>query len=273
MIFDFNFLLFCSMEEGIAVVSIELTPIETNSDDYSTALFNDEIRSTKELRTLKKGRCPIIGFSTSKEIRFPRQIGKGSIKDKHNIKTRPNQVGIVVNRNKDTTEDLNQKDQENFLSICDTQKAWHEENAAARECAFETILHDKDTEYSLTNATFYTFATILAVSLISVPYFIFPAHDIVKFPKYWYEILYHGSLISILDLAFWTIMAGEFLNMRFLKQFKTLIIVCLSGIGAMLLFDISAYYLWTLVFKFHYPIPFFGYINTFLCRVFCCVAI
>ena len=264
------------MKERIVVVSMELTPIETNSDDNSITLFNDEITLKKERRTIEKGRYPIVsvnGFSDPKVIRYPSEIGNGSIDDKHSSKTRPNQVGIVMPRNEDTTEALSQKDQEKFASIWDTEKAWHEENASARESAFETILHDKDTEFSFANASFYTFATILAVSLISIPYFILPAHDIVRFPKYWYEILYHGSLISVLDLAFWTIFAGEILNMRHLKQFKTLLIVCLSGIGVMILFDISTYYIWTLVFNFQYPIPFFGYINTFLCRVFCCVAI
>ena len=68
-------------------------------------------------------------------------------------------------------------------------------------------------------------------------------------------------------------MAGDLLNMRHLKQFKTLLILCLSGLGAVLLFDISTYYLWTLAFGFHYPIPFFGKINTLFCRIFCCIAI
>ena len=113
----------------------------------------------------------------------------------------------------------------------------------------------------------------MAVSSISIPYCIFPAHDIIKFPKYWYEIFYHGSLICVLDFAFWTVLAGAFLNMRQLKQFKTLSIVCAIGIGTMFWFNISTYYSWTLVFNLNYPIPFFGYINTILYRIICCIAI
>ena len=97
-------------------------------------------------------------------------------------------------------------------------------------------------------------------------------YDIVKFSKYWYEILYHGSVYTFIEVIFYIVIAGAFLNIRYLHHFKTLSMVCISGIGTNLLFFISSYYLWTSAFNFNYPIPFFGYTCSFASRIFCCVS-
>ena len=130
----------------------------------------------------------------------------------------PNQVGIDVPANDYTAKDLNKKFQENVQSILDSEKTWHEKNALAREKVFESILQNDDAKFSWTNTIFYTFAIVLAGSSISIPYLLFPAHDIIKFPNRWYEILYHGCVFSFLDLAFQTAIAGALLNIKHLKN-------------------------------------------------------
>ena len=128
-------------------------------------------------------------------------------------------------------------------------------------------------EFSVINPILYTFGIILTSSSILIPYCIFPAHDIVKFPKYWYEILYHGFLFSLIEIMFWTFIAGTFLNLRYLKNVKTLSIVCICGNVSTILFYISSYFAWTWVFNYNYPIPFFGYTISFFHRTFSCVSI
>ena len=106
------------MKKGIVVASIELTPIETNFYDNSTALVNDEVRLTKERQFQEKRKYlinPINGFSTPKVIVCAGQIENDSIEDKHNPKIKPNQVGIVAPRYENMIEDLSQKDQAIFF--------------------------------------------------------------------------------------------------------------------------------------------------------------
>ena len=247
------------MEVEPGTSAIELTPIETISNNNLAVLFNDQTR-----------------FSNSEEMKSSRLISegiKGLIEDQHKIMIKPNQVGIDVSANDDTTKSLNRKHQENGLSIWDAGKTWHENNALVREKIFESILQNDDTEFSWTNTTFYTFAIVLAGSSISIPYLLFPAHDIVKFPKYWYEILYHGSIFCFFDFAFFTALDGALLNIRHLKKYKTLTIVCTSVIGIVLLFDICAYYSWTLVWCFKFPIPFFAHIRHCVCVFLCCIGV
>ena len=268
------------MEEGNVVSAIEPTPIETiTNHDSAVLLFNDEIRLKEESGIHPKRKYPITiinGSSTPIEMSYLKQMGEGineSVGNKHKINVRPNQVGMVTPATEVMIEDLNRKDQENFQSTWDSEKAWHEKNALAREKIFESILQNHDTKFSWVNTSFYTFGIMLAGSSITIPYCLFPAHDIVKFPGYWYEILYHGSIFSGLEVAFWTALGGAVLNMRQFKQFKTLSIVCVIGIGSLPLFYTSTYCLWTLVFSFNYPIPFLAYGNSFWNRMICCVAI
>ena len=143
----------------------------------------------------------------------------------------------------------------------------------AREKVFESILQINGTKFSWTNTIFYTFAIVLAGSSISIPYLLFTAYDIIKFPKRWYEILYHGYVFSFLDLAFQIAIAGALLNIRYLKKIKKLSIVSASGIVAMLLFDICSYYSWTLVLCFNFPIPFFAHIRYFVILPLSCTGI
>ena len=120
--------------------AIELTPIEIISNNNSALLFNDQIR-----------------FSNPKETRSPRQIKEGVtdlIEDKHKTTIKPNQVGVDVFANDDTTKNLNRKHQENVQCIWDDGKTWHVNNALAREKIFESILKNDYTEFSWTNTTF-----------------------------------------------------------------------------------------------------------------------
>ena len=247
------------MEEESGISAIEKTATTAISNDSPAILFNDKIR-----------------FSNPEKWRSPRQISgriRNLIEDSPKTMIRPNQVGIDILANNEKAKDLNQKHQENVQPTWDSEKTWHENNAFARENIFASIIQNDDTEFSWTSITFYTFAIVLAGSSINVPYLLFPAHDIIKFPKYWYEILYHGSVFGFLGLAYQTAINGALLNIRYTKQYKTLSIVCAIGSGALLLFDICAYYSWTLVFSFNFPIPFYAHLRYNVILVISCLSI
>ena len=264
------------MEEDNIVSTITFTPVETISNNNSTESLNDDIRLKNERVIQAEEKCRITftnGTLTPKEIRYPRQMDKGineSIESKHKVKIKSNQVMNATPATENAIEDLNSKDQEHVQSIWDCEKAWNENNAFAREEIFVSILQNDDTKFSWANTFFYTLGIISASFSITIPYCIFPAHDIIKFPKYWYEILYHGFIFSFFDCMFWTFLCGAIMNIRHLTRFKTLSIACVGGIGAQFLFYISTYYSWTLVLCFNYPIPFFAYITSILSRMVNC---
>ena len=265
------------MEEDNIVSTITLTPVVTISNHNSIGSLNDDVRLKNERAIQAEEKRQITfnnGTLTPKETRYPRQMDKGineSIESKHNVKIKSNQVMVATPATENTIEDLNSNDQERVQSIWDCERAWNENNAFAREEIFVSILQKDDTKFSWANTFFYTLGIISASFSITIPYCIFPAHDIVKFPKYWYEILYHGFIFTFFDCLFWPFVGGAIMNIRHLTQFKTLSVACVGGIGAQFLFYISTYYSWTLLLCFNYPIPFFAYMQTFLTRIVVCV--
>ena len=83
------------MEEEPDISIMELTPIETISNDNSAVLYNDGIR-----------------FSNSENVRSPRAISEGIkdyIEDKPKTTIKSNQVGIDIPANDYTAKDLNKK--------------------------------------------------------------------------------------------------------------------------------------------------------------------
>lgn len=128
------------MEEIVVASIIELTPIETIGNNDSTASTNYEFT-----------------FSTPKESRLLGQMGDAenhSIKVKYKTKIKPNQVGIAVPLNEENRRDLSKNDPENLLSIWDSEKAWHEQNALARESIFKSILQDDRSKFSWASTFF-----------------------------------------------------------------------------------------------------------------------
>ena len=204
------------------------------------------------------------------------QLKKKDSKDECKGNLKRNKVAtseIVTFQCEEANEDLSLEGGQNVLTLLASEKEWHTHKALTRKEMFESILHNQAAELSLPKFVLYLAAIVFASSSFCIPFCLFPAHDLVKYPEYWYEIIYHLSNFAFFDFAFWTFVAGSLMNLRYLQRIKTLAIVCTLGVGTMILYIISTYYTWTKVLSYNYPIPFFGYNVSFVGRIFCCIAI
>ena len=159
---------------------------------------------------------------------------------------------------------LSNQDEETSNAYFDSQKVKSERNAMLRNDVFESILQNQLTTISFIEHFVYPFIIILISSSILIPFCLFPGHDLVLQPEYWYESLYHAIYYAIAHNLMWAYMAGYYLNMTYFHHAGPLVIVSLAAIIIAVLVIPSSYFIWTRILHYHYPIPFCGIISTVL---------
>ena len=158
--------------------------------------------------------------------------------------------------------------QSSCLEPFDEEKISHEEIALNRITTFKCIVLNEKIEYSWEEYILYPFCLVLLSFSSTIPLSLIPAHDLILYPEYWYESLFHGVLLSTWSFAYWCITAGMVLNITYILRKRNILWV--SFIGNVTWFSIQAfaYYFWTHILEYQYPIPFLGFIMSFLMHIF-----
>ena len=111
------------------------------------------------------------------------------------------------------------------------EKKLHQEQASKREEIFKDIILDKHIEFSWEVCLSWFFGIAVVGLLSTIPISMIPAHDLIQFPEYWFEILFHGFYFNILAFLILCIQIGSFLNLRYVTRKQNIIRVLLIGVG------------------------------------------
>ena len=153
----------------------------------------------------------------------------------------------------------------------DFEQALHEGNCRLRNRNFQSIIANKPTKIDWLKELAYGVAIIVVAFLFTLPMSLFPAHDLIQNPEYWYELIFHGVLSTTLGFIFQCFRASYFLNITYIRRFRNILVICSVGNAATIFFLISSYHIWTSLCGFSYPIPFLGILATYSFRVMYCV--
>ena len=139
------------------------------------------------------------------------------------------------------------------------EKSNHEERNKLRNDTFVALISGKHTETSWTKGIL----LLILVVLIGFPstflYTLVPMHDLLMYPGYWYEILFHGSILHTLRSIAFCLPASWFMNITQMRKIRTLASVCIASNLFNTAWLIVSYYVWTYILQYQYPIPFVGY--------------
>ena len=162
---------------------------------------------------------------------------------------------------------------ENIIQVTslDFEQALHEGNSRLRKRNFQSIIASKPTKINWLKELAYGVAIIVVAFLFTLPMSLFPAHDLVQNPEYWYELIFHGVLSTTLGFIFQCFRASYFLNITYIRTFRNILVTCTVGNMATIFFLISTYHIWTSLCGFSYPIPFLGILATYSFRVLYCI--
>ena len=164
--------------------------------------------------------------------------------------------------------DLDNEISKNFETYKDSERIINEQNAQKRDQLFEAIMQHRLEKFLWIDLLFYPFAIIISSVLFLVPFCLFPAHDLVRHPEYWYEILFHNAYFVIAANLLWNCFVSSFLNTGYICQARPQAIMIFFGIATSIAFTIVAYYIWTELLNYQYPIPFWGILFSFAAILF-----
>ena len=140
------------------------------------------------------------------------------------------------------------------------EKTHHEWVATLRTNTFGEILSN---EYHLTSFAWaksvcYIFATITIAFAMTLPSTIIPIHNPILCQDYWYELLFSFTLWDVLMCLVGVINWSIFLNIDYIKRIHRTLMVFFVGIMASHVILFSAYFIWTYVANYQFPIPNLG---------------
>ena len=151
------------------------------------------------------------------------------------------------------------KERKSYCSGLQIEKSKHEERNRKREFIFKALISGDIVQVSWTKGLFTAIGIIITGFLSTFLFTLVPAHDLVQNPEYWYEILFHGSLLhTIISIGF-CLPASWFMNISLMRAPRTLAKVAIFSNLIVTTWIIITYCVWTYVFQFVYPIPFLGY--------------
>ena len=160
-----------------------------------------------------------------------------------------------------------------FLDVIgqdDSYKTLEEENehhkikANKRFEEFKKILFGTKIQVGWLKFVFNIFGTLLTTVVMTIPLALIPVHNVFHHPAYWYETPLQGTLNNASMGIYYVFICGYFLNISYIKNARNFLIMCLVGVLQTWIVYTAAYYIWTHILKFQYPVPFVGFIATII---------
>ena len=177
-------------------------------------------------------------------------------------------VFVVSDINGFTAEDRNYISQEYSESSLDHERMKHEEKARLRKHQMVDIILNKQKDQRLLCETLaklciYTLGIVLFGFSWSAPLIILPAHDIIQFPEYWYELFFHSSLSETLGNITFCLLSGYILNLHHILRPRKILIMCSVGNLMQVLYLVVVYVTWTMISGYQYPMPLMGFLDAY----------
>ena len=146
------------------------------------------------------------------------------------------------------------------------EKTHHEEIATLRANRFRVVLSNecdlkffqwaKCVSYILVAITI-SATMLFLITMISI-------NNPIQYPEYWYESLFLMTPCTVLLCLYLTMFFAAYLNVDYIKGTLCVLMVLFVGIVVMYLTFLSAYFFWTTVANFQFPVPFLGMIISYL---------
>ena len=139
------------------------------------------------------------------------------------------------------------------------EKSYHEDKNRKRENIFQDLISGSKVHVSWVKGFFTTLGIIVAGFPVTFLFTLVPAHDLIKNPECWYEILIHGAILHTSRPIAFCLPNSWFMNISQMRTPRTLVTACIFSNLVTTCWLVVGYYVWTHFFFFQYPIPFVGY--------------
>ena len=165
---------------------------------------------------------------------------------------------VIEGNNNSTNNSVNG----NWEDSLEREEHSNERKSRKRTEAFKSIVLDKPKVFAWETLAYSTIGTAFIGVLVTTPLTVIPAHDIIHFPEYWYEIFFHGAIGITSEIIRMSFVFGNTLNTTFTQKTRNVLFICISGNVTMFLFLSLTYYIWVQILNYQYPMPLHGILAT-----------
>ena len=163
---------------------------------------------------------------------------------------------VIIRTNNLPTDDLEETTSSTAIGI---EKLEHQIKAEQRIQRFNDILSNTPSPNGWTKYVVYGFSSLVITLLTTSQFTLIPAHNVIHYPSYWYEFPLQSLVFGFSIAAVTLIQCSYWLNIRYIKNIRTYLKMCLAGMVVLAIVSSSGYIIWTYVLQYRYPIPFVGY--------------
>ena len=171
---------------------------------------------------------------------------------------------IVENGVEILNSNVTNEGQEKTQLSLEEEELFSESQSREREEIFRQIILNRNANFSWFECIGFLFGTVIIGFLSTIPTCLIPAHNLIQFPEFWYEILIHSLLYNLIAYPFICEFASESLNLTYLVSKGNIAFVGLMGTTTFYTCLLATYYIWTQILDYQFPIPFLGFfLSTF----------
>ena len=140
------------------------------------------------------------------------------------------------------------------------QRIQNEASAMSRKQQLEDILSNRHLSISWGKGLCFSAGAIAASVLCMLPHaLIFPSHNRITHPEYWYEPIYaHYVLLGLVLSIFLHCVIDNLMNIKRSNKVKSTIIVFVATWLTRSTILVMVYILWSVILKYPIPMPFMG---------------
>ena len=142
------------------------------------------------------------------------------------------------------------------------ERVAHEETLRSRNEKYKAIIMNNPTELSWLRLSKFSLGSVVFGIISTFPLSLIPAHDLLQYPEFWYELLFHQGWACVWTYCFRLLECASYLNFPYIQLRNNVMSICLSGVFVGTVLVIAAYHIWTHTFKYIFPIPWFGFAFT-----------
>ena len=138
------------------------------------------------------------------------------------------------------------------------EKQDHQNKASKREEKFRLIISNEQNSFEWWELLVYLFGIIIIGFSSTLALTLIPAQDLVQYPEYWYEFLFHAFYAYVIYFTFICLYASALLNLNYLALKKNILFVTMIGSMTFFACMLLPYYIWCQILGYYFPIPFLG---------------
>ena len=253
------------MPEEIQIKIIDLEASTSSSPNFSTR----EGSNNEDHAELNRGSILTVQDTTRTPISSTVQnISDSFIVPKVNnwipiVKESENRRPYLQRRNTVRVENddsnINDRNLQDIALTLEEQRTKNEGNAVARSRDLEDIIFNRLPSISWWKGLFCIPSSILVSIFCTLPYAIFPKHNHIIHPEYWYEPIYSDYIFgALVSSIIHMVLIDNLLNITRSNKLKGAFILFLVFWLTKSLVKTTIYIVWSVLLQYPFPMPFMG---------------